>query len=333
MLGGAFAAALGLLAPTLGEEATEPVSIRHHVRRHESLARIAADYGVTEQLLRAWNGLSGAVGPGMTLYVQPRAFPRPRQKRQIHVGEDDTWETIASRYAVAVDELQLWNGKLGKRKKPPRRATLVLWLPSGVEQWPLRPLSDPLPEIAVRAGGMSIGRPNRGRLRDGVALPASDDYTVRVPYQAYGSSMTVRDIQRAIAGFRRETGFDDRITIGAISRRTGRRLRPHKSHQSGRDVDVRLPAMPFAEGHSLESHEVDWHATYALIEAFVRTGDVKVIYLERRFYSRLRRAAERLGASDERIAFVLGHLRHEKGHTGHIHVRFLCDPAELECRD
>jgi murein endopeptidase len=197
----------------------------------------------------------------------------------------------------------------------------------------LPPLSQALPEVDVRPGGMSIGRPSRGRLRGGVPLPASDDYTVRVPYQGYGTSLTVRDVQRAIAGFRSETGFDDPITIGALSRRTGRRLRPHKSHQSGRDVDVRLPAMPFVDGHSLESHEVDWHATYALIEAFVRTGDVNVIFLERRFYRRLRRAAERLGADDERIQHVLGHLKHSKGHTGHMHVRFRCAPESLECKD
>jgi hypothetical protein len=200
---------------------------------------------------------------------------------------------------------------------------LQLWLPSGVERYPLPPLSRALPEIDVRGGGESVGRPNRGRLRNGVALPASEHYTIRKPYQSYGTSLTVRDVQRAIAGFRIETGFDDPLSIGAMSRRTGRRLRPHKSHQSGRDVDVRLPAMPFVEGKTLESHEVDWHATYALVEAFVRTGDVRAIYLERKFWRRLRRAAERLGADDERIAFVLGHLEHEKGHTGHIHVRFI----------
>lgn len=333
MLGGAFAAALGLLAPTLDDEA-ERVSIRHQLRAHETLATIAADYGVTEKQLRTWNALTGGVEIGRLLVVQPKLFPPPRQKRRVEVGEDDdAWETIATRYAVSVDELRKWNGKLGARKKPPRRATITLWLPSGVERYPLPPLTQALPEFKLRAGGESIGRPNRGRLREGIALPASEHYNVRVPYQGYGASTAVRDVQRAIAGFRTETGFDDPITIGAMSRRTGRRLRPHKSHQSGRDIDVRLPAMPFVDGHSLESHEVDWHATYALIEAFVRTGDVGVIFLERKFWRRVRSAGQRLGADDARIEHVISHLKHERGHTGHIHVRFRCAPEWPECKD
>jgi murein endopeptidase len=332
VLGGAFAVALGLLAPALEGGPPPEVTVRHHVRAHESLDRIAAEYGVTKAQLLAWNKLAKGAEVGRTLLVQPKVFPRPRQLRKVEVGEDDDWDSIASRYAVTVDDVRGWNARLGKRKRPPRKATLALWLPSGVEH-PLPPMSQPLPEIDVRGGGVSVGRPNRGRLRNGVPLPHSEHYKVRVPYQGYGTSLTVRDVQRAIAGFRSETGFDDPIVIGALSRRTGRRLRPHKSHQSGRDVDVRLPAMPFTEGHTLESHEVDWHAAYALIDAFVRTGDVGVIFLERKFYRRLRRAAERLGADDERISHVLGHLRHAKGHTGHFHVRFRCAPDAMECKD
>jgi murein endopeptidase len=179
-----------------------------------------------------------------------------------------------------------------------------------------------------------VGTPNKGRILDAVALPASDAYTIRFERLAFGSSLTVHGVQQAIVAFRRETGYDGNITIGAMSRKTGRRLRPHRSHQSGRDVDIRLPPMRFAKHEAkLTATEVDWHATWALLDAFVRTGDVHEIYLERKFYPRLRRAARRLGADEERIQTVMRYLRHVKGHVHHFHVRFECSPQAERCSD
>lgn len=82
----------------------------------------------------------------------------------------------------------------------------------------------------------------------------------------------------------------------------------------------------------LERREVDWFATWALIESLIRTERVEVIFLERKFFYHLRKAAQRLGASDHRIAEVLRHVRHSKGHTSHIHVRFECSPDAPKCR-
>jgi murein endopeptidase len=331
MLGGALAVALGLVTPAMETLPPEGPTIRVRVADHDTLVQIAARYGVTAVDLRRWNGLDGSPAPGEWLVVEPKLFPPLRQMRRVDVAKDDTWDSIAQRYDLSAADLERWNRRLAKRKRPPTGATLVLWLPSGVKEYPLVDASRPLPEVSTPPGGESVGKPHRGRLRHGVPLPESEHYIVRIAYQSFGTSLAVRDIQRALAGFRMETGFESKITIGALSRKVGRRLRPHRSHQSGRDVDVRLPQLPFVEGYKLESHEIDWYATFALIDAFVRTGDVAVIFLERKFFRRLRRVGRKLGASDERIEHVLSHVRHEKGHTGHIHVRFRCAPTSLEC--
>ncbi len=97
-------------------------------------------------------------------------------------------------------------------------------------------------------------------------------------------------------------------------------------------MDVRLPAMPHADGFKLEIDEVDWHATWALIDTFVRTGDVEIIFLERKLRHRLKRAGMALGADDERVSTVMRKIRHSPGHTAHIHVRFRCDDHEERCR-
>ena len=282
-------------------------------------------------MVRRWNGLAGPLEPGQWLVVEPKVFPPLRQLRRVDVAKDDTWHAIAQRYDVEVDDLKAWNRRWAKRKRPPKGATMAVWLASGVKTYPLAEAARPLPEISTPSGGESVGKPHHGRLRHGVRLPASEHYAVRIAYQSFGTSLTVRNVQRAIAGFRTETGFEPKIVIGALSRKVGRRLSPHRSHQSGRDVDVRLPAMPFVEGFKLEPHEIDWHAAFALIDAFVRTGEVRVIFLERKFFRRLRRAGKRLGASDGRIDHVLAHIRHERGHTAHVHVRFRCAPTSLEC--
>ena len=142
-------------------------------------------------------------------------------------------------------------------------------------------------------------------------------------------------IQRALASFRHETAFPGPIYIGAMSRKSGRRLNPHKSHQSGRDVDVRLPAMPYAKHtQKLQEWEVDWHATWALIRAFAETGDVQQIFLEMKFWRRLRRAAVEMGSADAEIDAIMGkYVRHSRGHVAHIHVRFVCSEAAERCRD
>jgi murein endopeptidase len=207
-----------------------------------------------------------------------------------------------------------------------------VWVASGVQQLPAAAPAQPLPTYDVTPGGVAVGPPDRGRLEGGVKLPDSDLYTLRFDKLAYGTSLAVADIQSAIAGFRRETGFDRELFIGALSRKSGRRLRPHRSHRTGRDADIRLPALGHAEGYKLERDEIDWPATWALIDAFVRTGDVQMIFLERKLFSRLRRAAMRTGATDAEIDRAFDVIKHSQGHTGHIHVRFVCSAEGVDCK-
>lgn len=310
--------------------------VQHVFDRHETLDEVAERYGVTSVELRQWNALEPDTRParGQLLRIQARRFPRPRQRVRLKVRERDRWEDVARRYGVEVAHLKQWNARFARRRSP-EGLHLHAWLDSRVAG-PGSEIRGPTPpRITVRPDGVSIGRPHRGRLSRGVQLPESELYTVRHPRLAYGTSLAVLGIQQAIATFRHQCAFTGELAIGAMSRRTGRRLRPHRSHQSGRDVDIRLPALAFAEGeHRLSSQEVDWSATWALVQAFVRTKVVQVIFLERRLFRRLRRAARQMGASEAEIEDVIGGVvRHSKGHTSHIHVRFICSPVAEQCRD
>ncbi|MGH1343630.1 MAG: LysM peptidoglycan-binding domain-containing protein [Nannocystales bacterium] len=327
MLVTALGVGLSLLAPSVDAPETR---IRYTLQGGEILSDLAEQYGTAEEDLRRDN--PGKLERGRILTVHATRLPPPRQRLKVTAAEREDWESIASRYAVDAGDLRVWNPRAARRKRLRSGSTLVMWLPSGAIRYPLPGDTTGFPEVTRARGGESVGRPNRGRLVDGVPLPPGP-YVIRFDWQKFGSALTVWNLARVLRAFRQETGFEGELFVGALSRRNGRRLRPHRSHQSGRDVDVRLPAMPHAKGFKLEANEVDWHATWALVDAFVRTGDVKVIFLERKLRRRLKRAGLALGADDERVAHVMGTVRHSPGHTAHIHVRFRCAASESECRD
>jgi len=327
MLVTALGVGLSLLAPSLDAPSTR---IRYTMQGGEILTDLAKQYGTAEEDLLRDN--PGKLERGRVLSVEATRLPPPRQRLKVTAGERDDWAAVAERYGVQPDDLRTWNPKASRRKRLRSGTTLVLWLPSGAAHYPLPDDATGFPVVPRPLTGESVGRPNRGRLVDGVALPPGP-YVIRFDWQKFGSALMVWNLARVLRAFRAETGFEGELFVGAMSRRNGRRLRPHRSHQSGRDVDVRLPAMPHAEGFKLEIDEVDWHATWALVDAFVRTDDVQVIFLERKLRRRLKRAGLALGADDERIARVMGSVRHSPGHTAHVHVRFQCAVSEAQCRN
>ena len=327
MLVTALGVGVCLLAPSLD---AAPTRIRYTMQGGEVIPELAAHYGTAEEVLRREN--PGKLERGRVLTIAATRLPPPRQRLKVRSRERDDWDTLAERYGLEAAQLQAWNPRAASRKRLRQGTNLVLWLPSGAAHYPLPDDASGFPEVPKPEHGESVGRPNGGRLVDGVALPAGP-YVIRFDWQKFGSALTVWNLARVLRAFRSETGFEGELFVGAMSRRNGRRLRPHRSHQSGRDVDVRLPAMPHADGFKLETDEVDWHATWALVDAFVRTGDVQVIFLERNLRRRLRRAGLALGADDERIERVRGSIRHSPGHTAHVHVRFQCAASEAKCRD
>src|SRR5690606_19863862 len=131
-----------------------------------------------------------------------------------------------------------------------------------------------LPLVAIQKGSVSVGKPNKGKIVNPIALPENKKlYTVRKPDESFGSTHALYNLQLAIAQWRQATGFTGPLLIGAISKKGGGRLRPHSSHQSGRDVDIRLP-LKRSDGSADNVNDVDWDATWGLILALVGTGEV-----------------------------------------------------------
>lgn len=169
-----------------------------------------------------------------------------------------------------------------------------------------------MPDFPVNERAISVGKPNRGWLIDGVQLPASPAYIRRTPRTTWGSGQTIASLQRAISSFRREVDYEGELILGDISARSGGPLHPHMSHQAGRDVDLWLPTLEgvFKREH-LGHHgekprppmfgEVDWHATWGLLHALLETGAVERVFLERRYQELVVQAALEAGSAPEAL--------------------------------
>ena len=330
-----------------------PRAVRHEVIPGETLEEVAARYDVEVKKLMLWNGIkTPAKGQkpkplraGTTLRIRVAVDPPPpREAVEVLVAKGDTWEGLARQHGVDEAALKRWNRKFGG-KLVAGKTKLVVWkegspvvLPTAVDG-----LAAKLAAIKVRAGGISIGRPAHGRLVRGVELPDRPDlYSRRKPEEAYGSTHAITQLMAAIIRFRHETGFTRNISIGGISKARGGRFRPHKSHQSGRDIDIRMPVIASSEGKkSISSSDIDWKLTWKLMHAFISSGEVEYIFLDHPLQKKLYKAARELGVSKEELAGWIqwpnkaktnkGVVRHVKGHRVHFHVRIRCAPHEKHC--
>lgn len=350
----ALANSKSTVTPKQASDTTERRWIKHKVIPYERVGDIAERYGVKEHELVRWNKSLQKrlyIYAGQTIAVYARKFPPPREKSSYTVQRGDTWGKIAESFQVRTRDLRGWNKKVPRQFRAGTRL-VVYTNPQARPQPRLDPpgsesvstpesgssrtsvVADSEPAFHARHGGLSIGKPNRGRLQNGVRLPQTDDYTVRDPAIAWGSSHAVEVVVNAIGQFRSTSGYKGDLLIGAMSRRQGGRFRPHSSHQSGRDIDIRLPKIG-------GSDKIDWAAAWQLVKAFAASGEIEYIFLDMSRQPRLYRAAKASGASASELSRLIqyprkartnnGLVRHSKGHTAHFHIRIKCALHNKRC--
>ncbi|MBL4685335.1 MAG: penicillin-insensitive murein endopeptidase [Nannocystaceae bacterium] len=195
----------------------------------------------------------------------------------------------------------------------------------------------------VPKGAMSVGTPQHGRLHQGIALPPNPAlYTRRHPSRSYGSTQTIRTIQTAMTTLRKTKGIRTEVLIGDISLPGGGPISPHVSHQSGRDIDIRLVLAAGLDRSTIpvQADQVDWNATWQLVHSFLETGRVTYVFLSHSRQELLHAAALRAGIHPKVVdrwfqwpqrGASPGIIRHEDGHRAHVHIRLGCAPGEPQC--
>jgi murein endopeptidase len=316
--------------------------ILHEVIPGERLTDVADRYAVSIASIQRWNNIDlkrGTDYTGVRLRIHTPLPGRQRDKLSYVIREGDTWSKIARRYEVDQDSLEkVWNRDV-RILNPGDR--LLIWVEPGVvpKEEPEITVADLM--VPVPQGAQSWGWPNGGRLLNGVLIPENPAlYTVRNALHAYGSSHAIETLQRALADFRLKTKFEGEILLWDMSTKRGGRFGPHHSHRSGRDVDI---AIPVKQGYRPDTpgadDAIDWKATWGLIKSFIATGEVKYIFLARQRQVELYKTAVASGATAEQLEEWIqyprttkyGIVRHSSGHNNHLHVRFSCGPAEIDC--
>lgn len=191
----------------------------------------------------------------------------------------------------------------------------------------------------------SWGAANGGRLYDGEPLPPGEGYKILYPHRAFGTYYTVSEIVRVLDAYAERYPDAKPLIVGDISVKTGRRLKPHKSHQSGRDVDITYPRHDeppaYNRFHNISRRNFDVEKSFFLLKSFIDGGNVEYMFVDRRWQRVLREYAESQGASQEWLDAVFEYrsnrpgaalIRHERGHARHVHVRFKCQETDLRCR-
>lgn len=354
--------ALPPAAAALAASTTEAARwVQHRVIPGERLAEIAERYGVAVTKILQWNELQAPkplLRVGQKLRIWTAATAPERAKQHYTVRQGDSWSKIAKRFDVDQTRLRRdWNPQQAELSPGEQ---LVVWVdrsPEGADSPVLTssvgsvsaPIA-PSPPLALLAplpaghSGRSVGTPTRGRLLGGVQLPEQSAlYTVRNPEHSFGTSLTVATLQSALADFRRDTGFERELVVCDMSRQGGGRFRPHRSHTSGRDVDIRLPLRRGVPDGTIPraASLVDWDAAWALVKSLVDTGQVRYVFLARQRQRPLYEAARRAGETAESLEALMQYprrslaavVRHSVGHIKHIHVRFRCAADESQCID
>jgi murein endopeptidase len=316
--------------------------ITHEIVSGERLDEIAERYAVSVGSILRWNKLDPKrplFWIGQQLRIQTQLPDRVRTKLTYSVRFGDSWTSIADQFHVDSAAMRRqWNPQ---EKELHVGHLLTIWLEPDVTAPSLPTRSFDL--MPVPEGGMSVGYPDAGRLQQGVLIPENPAlYTIRNVEHAFGSTHAIRVLQESIASFRSETGYDRPLLLWDMSTRKGGRFGPHRSHRTGRDIDIGLPQRPEAVPYVTPPLEaVDWEATWLLVRSLIESDQVRYIFLSRPQQAALYRAAKGCGAQREELERLVqfprtekvGIVRHSPGHTGHLHVRFLCGAEEPDCQE
>ena len=188
----------------------------------------------------------------------------------------------------------------------------------------------------------SIGRPNRGRLINGIPFPQGlGGYKLRSVRRSYTSPEVIGGVLAAIFTVKEKYPNTCDLKLGDFSLPNGGRFWPHKSHQNGRDADIGMYARNNIELPGLvrmTPRTLDPAKTWTLVESLLRSQNVKYIFLNLRLQRVLCRYALKHGVDKEFLkrgfqwasgCRYKSIVRHDGKHSTHLHVRFKTPWSEI----
>lgn len=242
-------------------------------------------------------------------------------------------EATAARIDVHFAPLQL---PTGEQMAPPLPIRVALPEPTEVDALAPGQFAESFEQDVESIGSLSIGRANRGFLFNGVAMPESPRWIIVEPEHAFGTEETVQSLSHAINAVNALYPETPPLYVGHISRKSGGWLRPHRSHQSGRDVDLGFYYLGGAGWYQTATADnFDVLRNWALISALMKTSPVEYVFIDRSLHEPLKAQAQAVGETEAFITEAFDGvegvtqplIRHARGHDDHMHIRFASPAA------
>jgi murein endopeptidase len=186
-------------------------------------------------------------------------------------------------------------------------------------------------------GSIAVGPPHRGVLLNAVQMPEGEGYDLVDAAHTWGTLESVVTLKLVLERFHREDPTAPVLQVGQMSQEHGGWMKRHKSHQTGRDVDLGLFYLDGVHWYQKATPEnFDVARTFKLVSMLVETQSVEYVFADRSIIELLREYARFRGVSAEqqqrlfydKAASPDGAIRHAWGHTTHVHVRFKSPRAE-----
>jgi murein endopeptidase len=174
-------------------------------------------------------------------------------------------------------------------------------------------------------GSISVGFADRGRMINAVHMPSDPAWRCERPDLAYGTQETVDALALVLRAVHREFPDSAPARISHMGSKSGGFLRPHRSHQSGRDADIGLfyknDGFPGRVAH--RERFVDPARNWALLRELITQTDVQMILVDRGIQKVLREYAISQGEDAAWLSRVFSQVvKHARNHKDHFHVRF-----------
>lgn len=194
----------------------------------------------------------------------------------------------------------------------------------------------------------SIGLPHDGQVVG--AMPMLDGPGRKITaerWKTWATRSTVLQLDHVLNRWARSDAHAPPILVGNLSARQGGHLRPHQTHQSGRDVDLSYVAKwdgkSAVNWQHVDRNNLDAQRTWRLLKLLVSEAEVERIFIDRSLQRLLLDYARKHGVvRKSRLAHWLEvakgsrHggpiVKHVPGHRDHFHVRFACPKNQGRCR-
>jgi murein endopeptidase len=174
-------------------------------------------------------------------------------------------------------------------------------------------------------GTVSVGFADRGRVLNAMPMPRDPAWIVERPTFSYGTRETVEGLAQVFRSVRRQFPDSAPARLSHVGAKDGGPLRPHRSHQSGRDADIGFfyKGDRFPPQGAKREGLIDPARNWALLRAFITETDVQLILVDRGIQAVLQRYALSIGENAAWLSQVFGRIvRHARSHRDHFHVRF-----------